>query len=302
MEIVINDIQALKENNILSKIDKGWSFDTKYIVTNSDNTKYLLRVSPIENYSLKEKEFQYLTKLKDSNLNISIPIEIGVCNNGNSTYTIYNWIEGDDANLVIPSLSKDKQYDLGFESGVILKKIQSIIVEEHIEPWEIRYGRKIEKKIQEYKNCSLKLPGGYYALKYLEENKHLLKGRPTSFLHGDFHIGNMVCNGSDIGIIDFNRFDFGDPFEDFNRMFFSAELSPIFAKGIIDGYFNRAIPEDFFPLMLLYTALNQISSLTWSMQFGQVEIDNAYKTSSNILKWYDNYDRLIPSWYEEALL
>ncbi len=296
-----NDISFFHSSDKIIPIKRGWSFDSKYLVIKADNSRFLLRISSMDNYNAKKKEFSYLSKLKNLGLNISLPIEMGICNDGKSTYTIFTWIEGEDAHVLIPKLSRESQYRLGYDAGEILRGIQSIDIHEDLESWEARYTRKIHKKIDDYYKCELKLPGGEIPIQYLRDNLSLLKDRPNSFLHGDFHIGNMVFDGENIGVIDFNRYDFGDPFEDLNRMFFSADVSDYFSTGLINGYFQSRIPDDFFPLLALYTALNQISSLPWSMQFGQEEIDNSYRMSSKILLWYENYSRLIPSWYREDI-
>ena len=301
MGLNFNSISFIKSYDQIIPITKGWSFDEKYMIVKEDDSKYLLRIAAIDSYETKKLEFKYLSKLKDSGLNISLPLEMGICNEGRSTYTIYTWIEGEDANLLIPKLPPNEQYNLGLEAGKILKTIQSVPIDEVLEPWDKRYTKKILKKIDDYNKCGLKLPHGHIPIQYLHDNMNLLKDRPNSFLHGDFHIGNMVFDGEKIGIIDFNRFDFGDPYEDFNRMFFSADLSSHFSTGIINGYFNSDIPDDFFPLLALYTALNEISSLPWSKQFGQEEIDNSYRISSKILSWYNNYLNVTPAWYMEEL-
>lgn len=54
----------------------------------------------------------------------------------------------------------------------------------------------------------------------MESNRYLLEGRPQTFQHGDYHVGNMIITKSrELGIIDLNRFDYGDPWEEFNRIF-----------------------------------------------------------------------------------
>ncbi|MCZ3365579.1 MULTISPECIES: aminoglycoside phosphotransferase family protein [Methanobacterium] len=42
----------------------------------------------------------------------------------------------------------------------------------------------------------------------------LTKERPNIFQHDDFHAGNIIINNNKelTGIIDFNRYDWGDPY------------------------------------------------------------------------------------------
>ena len=41
-------------------IDKGWSEDRKYCVTDEQGNKFLLRVSPIEQYDRKKSEYELM--------------------------------------------------------------------------------------------------------------------------------------------------------------------------------------------------------------------------------------------------
>ena len=149
-----------------------------------------------------------------------------------------------------------------------------------------------------YKNCGIVLENDDKIISYLEENRELLKNRPQCFQHGDYHIGNMIITGNnELGIIDFNRFDYGDPWEEFNRIVWSAEVSPEFASGYINGYFENKVPNDFFKLMLLYISSNQISAVGWAKSFGEKEIAIAINQTKRVIQWYDNYKSYIPSWY-----
>ena len=60
-----------------------------------------------------------------------------------------------------------------------------------------------------YKTCEVKYDCDAEAfLKYIAENRHLLKNRPQTYQHGDYHIGNMMIDRNEIlTIIDFDRDD-----------------------------------------------------------------------------------------------
>ena len=100
--------------------------------------------------------------------------------------------------------------------------------------WEIRFNAKIDRRIAMYENCELKYDGGGdLFLAYLTRNRHLLKDRPQSYQHGDYHIGNMMIDSHGVlTIIDFDRDDFGDPWEEFNRVVWCAQTAPAFAAGM----------------------------------------------------------------------
>lgn len=50
----------------------------------------------------------------------------------------------------------------------------------------------------------------------------LLKGRPNTFQHDDFHPSNILIHNRNFsGIIDFGRMDWGDPIHDLQKLGFS---------------------------------------------------------------------------------
>ena len=137
-------------------------------------------------------------------------------------------------------------------------------------------------------------------IEYINKNRVLLKNRPQCLQHGDYHIGNMIITPErKLGIIDFNRYDYGDPWEEFNRIVWSAEVSPEFASGYINGYFDDDVPELFFKLLLLYICSNEISSVYWAQSFGEKEMNVMIKQVDNVMEWYDQCDSYIPKWYHK---
>ena len=66
-------------------------------------------------------------------------------------------------------------------------------------------------------------------------------------------------------MIDFSSADFGDPWEEFNRIVWSAQASPAFARGQLHGYFPDGAPETFWKLLQLYLATNALGALPWAI-------------------------------------
>lgn len=298
MEINIYDIPNSGQWDVVEPIDKGWSDDKKYYIKTLDQKELLLKISDISQYEQKKREFNYLKVLMDKDIFATCPIDFGLCDGGKSVYSLLSWISGEDAESAILKLSKGDQYRLGTKAGEFLKRIHEIQAPKEQESWEKRYHRKIDSKILSYKNCKIQFNGADQMMAYIERNRLLLKDRPQSFQHGDYHIGNMIITPSrDLGIIDFNRMDFGDPWEEFNRITFSASISPEFASGCINGYFSNEVPDVFFKLMALYIATNQISSIPWTIPFGEEDVNKMLKQAQNVLLWYDNFEKYIPNWY-----
>ena len=152
--------------NFITKewIDKGWSSDKKYCVTDENGSRYLLRVSDISQYDAKQHEFNMMKKVASLGVPMCEPIEFGTCEEG--VYSIQSWIDGVNAEEVMTTLSDDEQYAYGLEAGRILRKIHSIPAPGtnpngvSVEDWEIRFNRKMDVKIKRYSECPIKCEGG----------------------------------------------------------------------------------------------------------------------------------------------
>ena len=277
-------------------INKGWSCDRKYCAMTADGTKYLLRITPKEKSASRADMFRMQQEVAALDVPMCKPIEFGVCEEG--VYTVQTWIDGDDAESVIPFLSDTEQYEYGLEAGRILRKIHSIPAPETQEDWESRFNRKMDSKIQKYMECPIHYENGQVFIDYIRENRHLLKSRPQVLQHGDYHIGNMMIDrDGKLQIIDFDRYDFGDPWEEFNRIVWCAQKSPLFASGMVNGYFDDDVPLKFWELLALYIASNALSSVYWAIPFGQDEVNTMLNQAKDILHWYDNMRNPVPTWY-----
>lgn len=293
-----NDISSSNNWDIVKPIIKGWSNDKKYYIKTIDGEELLLRTSDIKEYENKKDEFESLKLLMSKDILMSRPIDFGIYNNGQSVYSLLTWINGEDAEVILPELNNKEQYLLGIKAGEFLKQIHSIPAPKEQSNWEERFNRKTNIKIANYKACDIHFHGDEEMIKYIEDNRSLLKNRPQHFQHGDYHPGNMIITPKgELGIIDFNRIDYGDPWEEFNRIPFCVVVSPEFTSGYINGYFDNRVPDLFFRLMALYIASNQLSAIPWAIPFGKKEVEVMLTQAQDVLKWYDNFKTYIPKWY-----
>lgn len=285
-----------KKFDSITEIDKGYSGDKKYCAV-KDGTKYLLRISPRKKYKNRKKIHKIMQKLAVNDISMCKPLKVGLCKDG--TYILQSWVDGVDAEEHIHNYDENQQYKFGLQAGKELQKIHIIPAPKSQQEWETRFNAKMDKKIEMYRNCPIKFDGAEYMIDYLNSNRDLLKNRPQCFQHGDYHIGNMMIENDRIVIIDFDRYDFGDPWEEFNRIVWAAQSSPKFATGMIDGYFDNNVPELFWKLLKLYIGSNTLSSIPWAINYSSEQIDIMMNQAKDVLEWYDNYKLTVPKWYSK---
>ena len=284
----------------LQPIEKGWSGDRKYRAESADGRRLLLRVSPAEREARRRESFRMQRRAWEMGVPAPEPIEIGECREG--IYTLEEWIDGRDAEDALPSLAEEEQYRLGAEAGNILRTIHTIPAPQGLPAWEERYNAKIDRRIAAYRACPVHFPGDGAVTAYIEANRGLLHGRPQTSQHGDYHTGNMMLAAGRLVVIDFDRCDWGDPWEEFNRISWCAQLSPAFASGMADGYFGGPPPEVFWRLLALYICTNALSSLPWAIPFGEGEVRTMLRQAADILAWYDGMQTVIPGWYSRRYM
>lgn len=171
-------------------------------------------------------------------------------------------------------------------------------LDQSLRDWNSFYQAKIDNKLAAYQAASHSYPNGQAMIDFVQANRHLLEGRTIAYHHGDFHTGNFLL-GADgkLKILDFDRYDIGDPWEEFNRLIFTADLSPAFARGQVDAYFDGAIPEEFWRLMALYVTVNSLGALSWAEQVDSLQIPLMQEQVATISEWYADFTRWIPTWY-----
>jgi len=275
-------------------LNKGWSNDQKFIVS-SGKGNALLRVLELSKFERKKAEMGYLFNL-DLDVSFSTPLSLKI-KKGKVHYTTAYW-EGTDLEKVLGQLSLDEQIRLGHQAGRVLRQIHTQVKVDDDGSWEARYSAKIDKKIQSYRSCGLRFDHDETLINRIETLKSELVGRPMTFQHGDYHIGNFLLDPqNNLVILDFDRWDLGDPWEEFNRIVWCREISPLFSSALIEAYFEFQIPRNFFELMFLYIAVNVIGSIAWAQAFGDDEVKVMMGLIERFDQDTDHFTKIVPNWF-----
>ena len=285
----------------IEKLTKGWSVDTKYIVKDKDGKTFLLRITSMDLYEKKAKQFKVLKEVEKLGINASKPVSFGQLNES-ELYTILTWLEGEDAEVAVAKLSDEEAYKLGIEAGKVLKLLHKIPVDKSNElSWWEKYKTKMVRKINALEECPIKIEGKDFLIEYMNKHMHLVENREQTFTHADFHVGNLIVHDGKIGVIDFDKNVIADPYDEFKPFIWNVRVSEYFQTGLINGYFDNNVPEDFFPILALYAVEHLISFIPWAMKFGKDQIEKGHQMQRDVMKWYDNMNLIIPTWYKGVL-
>lgn len=282
----------------ISLIHKGWSKDRKYRILTKSGEQLLLRLSDITTYAHKKKEYEIIKKYATTGISMSKPVDFGVCNGRQNVYMLLTWVEGQDLEEVLPTLSEHTQYLLGRQAGTILRKIHSIPLAAADRPRQTKIEKKL-MQLEKYIDSHVRVANDALAISYVKDNIHKLWLKPPVYLHGDFHPGNLVfMPDSNIGVIDFNRWEVGDRYEEFYKLeSFAREYSIPYCIGQIDAYFNDQVPDEFWEVLAVYVAHASLFSIKWAEPFGQKDIEGMVRRWEQANKDYHNFQQVVPDWY-----
>ncbi|MEG0285217.1 MAG: GNAT family N-acetyltransferase [Vagococcus sp.] len=283
-------------------MDLGWSSDKKYRVT-KNNQAFLIRLFPIELLNKKRKEFEFIKKCNEL-IDCSKAITCSTASNKSTqAYMMLSYIEGESLDIVLNSYTNQEQYQLGIEAGRILKIIHSIDLEptdntELLSNLEAKKREQLDRFIK----ANYTLPHQEKVISFVSKHLNKIREQEVVYQHGDFHPGNMIIDDNqELYIIDFNRCDIGDPYEEFLKIaLFTVESSTFFSLGQIDGYFNHHIPDSFWELLKIYSLHSSLFSIVWAEGIGQKEVDGMIERYHRIYSDYNELKNLVPKWVEEA--
>ncbi|MFD1019277.1 aminoglycoside phosphotransferase family protein [Thalassobacillus hwangdonensis] len=296
-------LQKLWESPIeeLTYINKGFSPDEKYRLQLADGERYFIKLCSKEYATRKQEEFTHMKNFKAMGVPVPEPIFFYTFDEAPYCVQCFEYIDGKDGEDALPEMTEEQQYNVGVQAGRALRKINTVPLEHASETWESYRMNKYDNymlAVKDLKDVRLDLKS---VDAFVQQHKHLLKNRPLVFNHDDFHPCNLMVSSQGLeAVIDFDRFDWEDPYHEFYKMaLFSRNISVPFCVGQVHGYFDDEVPEDFWDYYALYAAMTFAADIVWSTRFSQDQIEHSYTRLSRILEDHDHFKRCMPKWYAE---
>jgi len=297
----------------IKPINKGYSYDEKYLLTAKTGKQFLVRITKSDDprvltgrkemYNLMERLTRYSSLVPRSR----------ACWVSFDTYScimIHEYMEGVDGEESLHQYSPYIQYEIGYHAGIELKKLHQLAAPATLPSWYERKKQKHERycDVCDQEHLAPEELDLEPVHRYIAENIHLMKEVSQTFQHDDYHPANLIINNGKLtGIIDFNRYDWGDPIHDFYKLaYFSCNISVPFSRGQIDGYFKGDIPQDFWKRYALYNAMSIIPSIVWfSRMASRKEFRNELKKAiiyiRTLIDDHQGFAKVIPGWYSGSI-
>ncbi|MBP1949668.1 aminoglycoside phosphotransferase family protein [Virgibacillus litoralis] len=289
-------ISYLKNAKAIVELNKGFSHDKKYVVDN----KHLIRIFRIQNHENRKREFDILNRLVAFSNYVPKGFEFKSLINDGVAYMVLEYLPGEDAEGALKYLTEQEQYAAGFHAGEELLRLHQFSAPVNYPSWYSVKRKKNNRYLEQLKEINIDKNIKEMLAIYIKKNEHLMKDRPNTFQHDDFHPANILIQDKTFsGIIDFQRMDWGDPIHDLHKLgFFSKRISIPFTRGIIDGYHkNTAINESFWQLYALYSAMHIVSALVWGKKLGSENFERMLAYSLDVIEDHDRFRQCIPNWY-----
>ncbi|PWR70204.1 aminoglycoside phosphotransferase family protein [Methanospirillum stamsii] len=309
------DIYSEIQQNInilhIEPVRKGYSDDKKFLLTAKTGERFLLRITESDDTQIlsgRKEMYSLMDTLTRYSSLVPRSRACWISEDSHSCIMIHEYMEGDDGEATLHQYSPDIQYEIGYHAGIELKKLHHLAAPDTLSSW---YDRKKQKHERYCDACNrehlapeeLDLEPVH---RYIADNIHLMKDVSQTFQHDDYHPANLIINNGQLtGIIDFNRYDWGDPIHDFYKLaFFSREISIPFSRGQIDGYFMGNVPPDFWKRYALYNAMSIVPSIVWfsrmasRKEFGE-QLKKAIILIKTLIDDHKGFTSAIPYWYHD---
>ena len=298
-EAIIAESDQLRTVDAIEFLDKGFSDERKYVLSEGGEPIYLLRISGIESCCVVGGTSSSVRTHHNRGIRCSRPLEFGVDEQSRLCYALLGYIPGESGSDAIPRLPDSGQYEVGMDAGRELYAMHKLRHPTGDFGWFESRVAKYEGKVVQAREHGLTFRGQTRVERYIETNISLLRESEVRFQHDDYHPDNLIIREGELQrVIDFNRCDWGDPIEDFYKVpWFTTTISIPFAQGQVEGYLGVASPDRFWERYNLLVALNLHGSLVFARQ---ESMDWWPERLDKIVSEHDFEEGGPPQWFVEG--
>ena len=309
--MIEDEIRAAVDYSQAERIEKGFSFEKKYLLSGQGERSYIARICELNSEEVlarKREEFDLIRRLHRYSSLVPGAYLFGLSGDGRSCYMVLEYVQGSDLEEAMPHFSGEEQYEIGIQAGKELLSLHRMDAPRLPAEWHERYSLKYTRKWARFSETAIDT--GAIDIEqlssFITENEQYMRCPRETFLHDDFHPANLIANGGNLaGIIDFNRYDWGDPVHDFVKVaYFSSKISVPFSAGQIDGYNGGKVLKEFWKKYSLYTAMMMIQDMVWSHWYSEQtgspgEIERMQERTERVWSDHDGFSEEIPGWYRD---
>jgi len=281
--IIAIEVTLLSEDNI----------EPKFKIDCAGGT-YFAKYSSYNKFSKKFFEMKGLESLNESVC--LLPFASKNFPDINKQLNIYDWVDGETLRSFLYNKTEMFCYEYGIKSSKLLKKLHEVNVNNIVSEFNVdNYIAEI-LDILRSDECILKHKNLWIDL--IVENADVLKiKKKDSIIHFDFKPKNIMVSNGKLLLIDFDSFSIGNPWFDFyDKGLAIYKERQAFNKGVIDGYFNNNIPNDFWIFLKTISICTMIQMSSWSIN--KDNKDYIFTVEEHLLKTYSNVLSNIPMWYK----
>lgn len=216
------------------KITQGMSKDKKYMVVGEDGKKYFLRV--VEKQAFYKSPIDYYRK---ANINIfgDRVVRIIDCIETDDSYECYyEYVDGIVLEQYIDMAKEEEVIDIASRSATLLRSIQSIGVRNQVDFFNVAY---ITRELKRCKECI----EANKIIEFVSDNsKYLLDKNHNSFLHSDYHLGNIILTDKkELVVVDIEKYEYGSFYRDLPiNETYNREISSVYARTFLREYSSKS--------------------------------------------------------------
>jgi aminoglycoside phosphotransferase (APT) family kinase protein len=284
----------------LAEMDTPDKVEHLYAILDQSDQRYLLKITAPSCYDRMKHEFEYMKVISASGVVAPDAVGFGFCSQGKALYLQTGWINGQPISGRLGSIPGERQYALGTDAGLYLKRIHVVPVEGRPEVTQGQFQPRYKRAIAAYRVCKSRLTGERKLMHLISSALPELDQRPASLLHGSFQPNGLLLTAEEqLVLAHFDDWKYGDPLSDLgNVLTWIRAVSLPFAIGILDCYFGFQITDELLHLISAYAALDLIEQFTAACAQGGADMNVIQAQVDMFCRDYAGEKTRKPSWYK----